>query len=293
VTDSATTLWWRDGVPIPRVLVDATQPLLQRGDGLFETIRAEHGVPWDLDAHLGRLGDGLAFGHFPELNIAAIRRHLLVAAAEAATRWSDCATKLRLVVAPDAQGDRCTSWLSADPISAAVEDLSHAPARLVVSDISHPGLGQLGKSISYAWSATAMRRARGVGFDDALMVRDGFVVETACASLLWSDATGRLYTADAELGGLASTTLRALARAGYPMTEVRWSAERLAKRATRVCLVSALRLVCPVGEISYGGGVASVGEASVGFAGSLREALRSLLSREAARLEGASTGRVS
>jgi branched-subunit amino acid aminotransferase/4-amino-4-deoxychorismate lyase len=124
--------------------------------------------------------------------------------------------RLRLLVSHD--GDRDTQdfggWQALGEWSAyrASSEALQSGIDVVIASFAHPGLGFLGKSTSYHWSQAARREAQARGASEALLVRDGLVVEAATGTLAWCHR-GRWFVHESE-AALASVTLAALRRAG-------------------------------------------------------------------------------
>ena len=109
-----------------------------------------------------------------------------------------------------------------------------------------PSTGRLGKSTSYHWSRYAQREVQGRGAEEALLARDGVLIEAASAALLWREQ-GQWYTTEGQ-GELPSVTLGELRNAG--LSVVAGTLRELdVSRLQALCLVSALRLVVAVREI--------------------------------------------
>lgn len=228
------TRWWRNGDVDAAGTIPLDSSLARYGDGVFETIRVDSGRARWLDAHLDRL-----------LHSAAT--HLLpsVPARQVIARWINEAAAgervgaLRVVLTPGA-GEHSTDVLVG---LAPYEDQPAAPVRLAAVDVPHPDLAELGKHTSWAWSRIALRRARSLGGDDALLLRAGNVVETATASVVWLRGE-RWFACGESDGALASTTLRAL----RSVCDVGASSIDVAglRSCDAVVLLSSLRLATPV-----------------------------------------------
>lgn len=208
------TLWFVDGVPssaVPRLDVDS--PWARWGDGMYDTLRIEHGVAVDMDLHLDRLLRSCATSAMPAPSREWLRAHLLVVC-EHAARWPSARVRTAVGFVTSAT---TTCIVSADPYTPPTPDAYARGISLHISDVPHPGLGQLGKSLSYQYFRIAARQAALAGKDDALLLRDGFIRETTTAAIVWLQGGTWYHVAD-EAGVLPSTTRQGLERRGWAFT---------------------------------------------------------------------------
>jgi branched-subunit amino acid aminotransferase/4-amino-4-deoxychorismate lyase len=123
----------------------------------------------------------------------------------------------------------------------------------VIASFPHPGLGVLGKSASYHWSVAARREALARGAGEALLAREGRVIEGSTGALVWH-RDGRWFSSDSP-AVLPSVTLAALRAAGVAVEPGELPVEALRSDASRpsssgpvqgLVLVSALRLAVAI-----------------------------------------------
>ncbi len=265
-----------------RGLVDPAAPVIaaddagvQRGDGLFETVRVQGARAVLLDAHLERMARGAL-----RTSIAVPDRAEWTAAAAAvisAGGISDGLLKLLCTRGPEGGAPLAFAAVSAVPeatVRGREEGVHAVTLSLGVSSAARAAspwlLGGV-KTTSYAVNMAALREAQARGFDDAIWVDvDGVVLEAPTANVAWV-RDGVVVTPPAEeVGVLRGTTLDALvARAGLDgiAVEVRSAYVDELRDADEVMLTSSVRGVAPV--LSLDG--LPVGEGTVG---SVTDALR-------------------
>ena len=246
MTDSPAAQHWLDGIPLAdgRIALSAESPLLQAGEGWFETLRIEGGRPLQLEAHLDRLLAAVVTAGLAA-SIRASLDHALAPALAAAAGYEH--GRLRITLLPRA--------IFTDPPEVLVSLAPYAPPVLgysrglvvITTRLSHPRLGLLGKSLSYHWSQAARREAQARGADEALFAVDGGWLEASTASLLWPTSGGWRTTSGCA-GTLDSVTLEALRRTGLAIDPCEW-ADRADILQGGLLLVSSLRLVVSVREI--------------------------------------------
>ena len=181
---------------------EATVPLkddgLYRGDGAFEVIRLYAGRPFDLDAHLDRLGRSAA-----AIELDVDRDLFATEIAALLERNGDEDAQLRLLAT---RGGRRIALI--EPLVDWGETVSLATVTYQPSVIL-TGV----KSLSYAANMQATRLAKARGADEALLVRpDGIVLEAPTSTIFWVSA-GTLRTPSLETGILDSITRRVLMEA--------------------------------------------------------------------------------
>jgi len=247
-----------------RGLLDPAAPVLaaddagvQRGDGLFETVRVSAGRAVLLDAHLDRMALGAA-----RVGIAVPDRDAwgtAAAAAIAAAGAGDGLLKLLCTRGPEGGAPVAFAMVSPVPeatvrgrevgVHAVVLSLGASSAARAASPWLLGGV----KTTSYAVHMAALREAQARGFDDAVWVdADGVVLEAPTANVAWV-AGGVVVTPLAEeVGVLRGTTIDALiARAGLAGlagldVEVRAGHVDELREADEVLLTSSVRGVAPV-----------------------------------------------
>jgi branched-chain amino acid aminotransferase len=219
---------WVDGRIVPAS--DATVPLTDdgflRGDAVFEAILVRRGRTHDLEPHLARMRRS---AQALELRLPVLRQVVtdLLAA------WGDRDGALRLIVT---RGGAIRGILAAvswpETISLAVVE---TPWRTAISGV---------KTLSYAANQWALRHAKGLGADDALIVDGGLVHELPTGSVcLIHD--GAVSSPDpTRLPILDSVTVRGVAQ----IVEVERTTPDLdeLRTADEVFVVSATRPVLPV-----------------------------------------------
>lgn len=246
MTVSRAAQYWLNGLPMEdgRLAIEAESPVLLAGAGWFETVRIEGGLPLHYDLHMQRLctaaiGAGLG---------ASLRESLgqaLAPALAAAGVFPHARLRITLMPRPvfaDPPDVLVSLAAFTPPVTAYAEGVSVVTTRVV-----HPGLGRLGKSLSYHWSLAARQEAQARGADEAVFANHEGWLEASTASLLWREAGGWCSTSGCA-GTLASVTIGALRRSGLVI-----KARELAKRQDihqgGLLLVSALRLVVAVRQI--------------------------------------------
>jgi 4-amino-4-deoxychorismate lyase len=204
-----------------RPLVDADDPMVVRGDGVFETLLLTGGRACLLDAHLARLGRSSTISGLPRPDEQRWRAAVDVACAN----WSGTDDAVLRLVSGRSQGFVTVSELPdrvlvsrRDGVSAMTLDrgVSGAPAA--------PWSISGAKSLSYAVNAAALRHAARLGFGDVVLTSvDGFVLEGPRSSVVVADGNGTLVTPPTTMPILPGTTVAAVfstARArGIPCEE--------------------------------------------------------------------------
>ncbi|WP_036435873.1 aminodeoxychorismate lyase [Mycobacterium sp. URHB0044] len=199
-----------DGLVIdPRAAsVCADDPMLLRGDGVFETVLVRDGRPCLLGAHLARLATSAAITGLPAPEPARWRH----AVAAAVGNWAH-------------PGDAVLRLLLGRARTLAFVTVSAVPERAVTArrdgiaavtlergpSASAPWSLAGVKSLSYAANAAALRHAQRIGADDVVFVAaDGTVLEGPRSAVLIATEDGELLTPPASLPILPGTTVGAL-----------------------------------------------------------------------------------
>ena len=259
-----------------------TSGLVTAGEGWFETLRVEDGQPMFLEAHLERLSRAVAAGLGDAQSARALEsaRRCLAAMQPA---FADFAVgRLRLLLALDAAADHWQALGEWGPLVPSPASLASGISAITAS-FPHPGLGRLGKSASYHWSIAARREALARGAGEALLARDGRVLEGSTGALVWLDS-GRWCTEDSD-AVLRSVTLRALRDCGVAIGSGGLQADALSIPTVKgLVLVSALRLAVAIREVD---GRALPATASLAAAAQWREVL---LARHAKDIACAANG---
>jgi 4-amino-4-deoxychorismate lyase len=190
--------------------VYADDPMLLRGDGVFETVLVRDGRPCLLGAHLARLATSAAITGLPAHDQARWR-HAVDAAMAHWAHPGDAV--LRLVLG--------RARTSAFVTVSAVPERSLAARRDGVAAVTldrgvsvsagAPWSLSGAKSLSYANNAAALRHAERLGADDVVFVdADGTVLEGPRSAVLVVTEDDEFLTPPASLPILPGTTVAAL-----------------------------------------------------------------------------------
>ena len=225
------------------------------GDGLFETILADHGELDAFDAHAERMARGCAALGLPATEAERLRAAALaildergLASARAAVRltWT-AGSGGRGLERPDTPQPRLLAQAAPAPSPTGPARLSSvAIRRNTTSPTSRL------KTLAYLDNVLARREAVAAGADEALMLNTGGeLCGGAAANLFWI-AGGRLFTPHLDCGVLdgimRGQVLAAAARLGVEAIEARAGAEVLAS-ADAVFLTNSLIGLRAVGAI--------------------------------------------
>jgi branched-chain amino acid aminotransferase len=218
-----------------QAMIPANDDGLIRGDGAFDAFLVRDGRPFARAAHLDRLERScLALElRCPRADLESEIDLLLERAP---------AGEIALRVVLTRGGHRlCRLESLGDP-----KELIK-PARLLPVAYNPSLLLDGVKSLSYGANMLASRRARGQGYDEALLVRgDGVVLEGPTCSIFWV-RDGLLKTPALEAGILASITRRLIVES-LPVEEGSFALED-AVRADEAFLTSTGRRAQPVATI--------------------------------------------
>ncbi len=198
-------------MPAGEASVSALDRGLLYGDGLFETIRVYNGMPFMLDAHIRRMGDGCAVIEFPPPDPDEIRR-----AARQVLEANDLTgdAYLRVTVTRGPTGRMWTDLGGSQPTLIAVAKPYSPPdhgngLRLTVSqsfrsDERSP-LSRI-KQTGILWKIMPRVQAQRAGFDDALLLNTSAdISEGTSANIFWTK-DGALHTPALECGILPGIT---------------------------------------------------------------------------------------
>ena len=218
-------------MPAGEACVPVTDRGFRFGDGVFETVRIDHGRLYQWELHLSRMHAGLA-----ALRIAPPVVDWRAVAAEMLARNHAENGFLRLAVT---RGSGSRGYLPDDASTLTwlmeymppVEAPEH-PYKLWVSTIQRSSLSALPTNCKLAHgigSTLALLDARDNGCDEALMLSsDSKLCEAASANLFWIKENV-LYTPALSTGCLAGTTRDAVLRlAPIPTQEVVMEVDALA-----------------------------------------------------------------
>lgn len=228
-------LAWVDGRVLPAA--EATVPLLDdgflRGDAVFEAVLVRSGRTFALEPHLRRLRRS---GEAVDLPVPSVRQVVT----DLLAGWGEKDGSLRLVVTRGGNVRGiigATAWPAS--LSLAVVDM---PWRTVLTGV---------KTLSYAANQWAVRRARSLEADDALVVDGDTVLELPTGTLCLVE-DGRISTPDAaRLPILDSVTLRSLSEVVAIEPVVATLDDVLG--ADELFVVSATRPVLPVDGVTVDG----------------------------------------
>lgn len=191
----------------------ADDPIVSRGDGVFETLLVRHGLPCLLTAHLARLTASAGTVGLPAPDVDGFRQAVGVAV----TRWTGGEAVLRLLYGRSRGGSVGFVTVSALPerVRAARRDgvaavtLDRGLPAYDVDDAPW-SLARV-KSLSYGSMAAAQRHAERLGGTDAVLVSsDGFVLEGARSTVVIAPRAGVLQTPPPSSPLLPGTTAEAL-----------------------------------------------------------------------------------
>ncbi len=225
------------GAPVFR----ADDEALLRGAAAFETIRSYAGRPFLLDRHLERFRFSVESLALPPADgveelVGLVLRH---APAEHVLRLYR--TEHTLIATASALPD-------------GLEETRARGIALRSVDLGAPALLAGVKSTSYAAAFAARRAAEAAGADDALLVADRIVLETATANLWWRRGE-RLFTPTAGAGVLPGVT-RSFLLEVEPAEQGMFALEEVAA-ADEAFTTSSIREVMPV--VALDGGLVADG----------------------------------
>lgn len=230
--------------------------VIASGAGWFETLRVESGRPMFESAHLERLEKSIARAYGAERGTAEAEfaghaaRRCIGTMSSAFRQYTS--GRLRLLLSRDENrgSSDAGAWQALGEWSEhrSSETSLTQGIDVVIASFAHPGLGFLGKSASYHWSLAAREEALARGASEALLLRDGQVIEGATGAIAWRES-GRWFVHESP-AALQSVTVQALRRAGVVLESGSLPSEKL-DPACKVpieglILVSALRLAVAI-----------------------------------------------
>jgi 4-amino-4-deoxychorismate lyase len=195
--------------------VHADDPMLLRGDGVFETLLIRGGRPCLLAAHLARLATSAAVTDLAAPEPARWRHAVAVAVA----RWTDDGDAVLRLVLGRGRGTTPTAFVTVSAVPAsAVAARRHGVAAVTLDrGGAAPGGARApwslatAKSLSYAPNTAALRHAERLGAQDVVFVdAHGSVLEGPRSTVLVVDDDGALLTPPTALPILPGTTMRAV-----------------------------------------------------------------------------------
>lgn len=240
-----------------RAMVPVTDRCFRYGDGLFETLRVCHGVPFRWEDHWRRFQAG---ARLLDIRIPGSAEETLRWAVELCGR-NRCQSGVLRYQLSRGSGPRGYSPHGAGRpmlVMSAEEGgpgaLPTVPARLRTSSYRVTGGNFLGghKTANKLLQVLARAEAERQGADEALLLtQDGFVAEAGAANLFWVQ-DGQLVTPPVELGivpGITRKLVMDLAKSeGWPTQEVLVSASLLPE-AEGIFLTQSASGIVPVGEL--------------------------------------------
>jgi 4-amino-4-deoxychorismate lyase len=195
--------------------VHVTDPMLLRGDGVFETLLVRDGRPCLLGAHLARLAASAAITGLTAAEPVRWRH----AVAAALARWTDGGDAVLRLVLGRGHGQAPTAFVTVSAVPASAVTARRHGVAAVTLDRGVPARGDgrppwslaAAKSLSYAPNTAALRHAERLGAQDVVFVdADGAVLEGPRSTVLVAADDGALLTPPAALPILPGTTIRAV-----------------------------------------------------------------------------------
>ncbi len=239
-------------VPPSKAVVSVFDNSLLYAEGLFETLLAVGDRPIFAAEHLARLNKGARLIRLP---LPVTDDRLLKWMAATLRKHSSRVKKLRLTIT----GGESARWTgrAGKPsviLSASPHQIPRKPFRLLVSElkVDQQSVMRNIKTISYAISAAAIRQAKDLGFDDALLLNErDEIAEVTSANIFWV-RSGQVFTPPLSAGCLEGVTrgqvFREAARLGLRLKEKSTSLKEL-WAADEIFISSSLKLVVGVAEI--------------------------------------------
>ncbi|MFT6220504.1 MAG: D-alanine transaminase [Myxococcota bacterium] len=239
----------------------------QFADGIYEVILFKNNKLIDIDGHLNRLFYSLAeFNIKIEQNKEKITQIILKLFSK--NNLNDGSVYLQITRGRASRGQGLPQEHSATIVAtisplkntdlSGLKVITHQDLRWQRCDI---------KSIGLAASSIIRQKAFDNNFDDAILIRDGFITEATFANAFMVDKSGNLVTRDLDnfvLGGITRKRIIALAKENdIIILEKKFTLEDLLA-AKEVFLSSTTLLIRPViqidGKIVYDG---NIGEISI------------------------------
>jgi branched-chain amino acid aminotransferase len=247
---------WVNGraMPVDQPSLSALDRGFTLGDGLFETMRAQEGVVFRLDAHLDRLCAGTGLLGIP---LPVDLRDQVAAAAHGDGEYRNAS--IRLTVSRGAAPPGLAPPASAEPTVTIVAQPVVRPrvpepivAVMASGRRNEHALTAGVKTLAYTESVVALAQARAAGADDAIFLDTAGHVSGATASNLFAVIDDVLVTPPLACGVLPGITRAAvleLARALGITAVQREMAEPELAAASEIFLTSSIREIAPVVRI--------------------------------------------
>jgi len=200
---------------------DATIPALDRGllygDGVFETVRVYSGVPFRLEAHVGRLFDGASMLQIP-VPVSGDELCDVVASLLAVDQLDDAYLRITLTRGcggPPADlrpTEAPTLMVQARPFSGYPADLYARGMSALLSPVRRNETSPLSlvKSLNYLDNVLARADAINAGFDEAILLNTAGLVTEGTASNIFVVLEDRVLTPPSHDGVLAGITRAAV-----------------------------------------------------------------------------------
>jgi branched-chain amino acid aminotransferase len=256
---SLTPLVWVDGElgPAARARVPALDHGLTVGDGVFETCKVVHGVPFALTRHLRRLHRSAAVLGLPDPSDVLVRDAVarVLEAGDAPLR-DTAAARLRITVTAGV-GPLASSPAQGPPrvVVALAEQVPWPPTAAVVTvpwTRNERSATSGAKTTSYAENVVALREAHRQGAHEAILANTAGMLCEGTGSNVLVAMEGGLVTPPLTCGCLAGITRELLLEwahaEGLPLREGEVSMSALAG-AGEVLLTSSTRDVHPVSAL--------------------------------------------
>lgn len=210
---------WLNGkiCPVETAQINPTDRGLLLGDGLFETMRAEHGEVPDLPRHYVRLMSGAAILrlHVP-ISIASLAE--VIAELLNANGLTSAVLRLTLTRGPGGRGllPPSQSQVPTLMLTTALLPPSGPPVRLITSSIRRDERSPLSavKSLNYLPAILARLEAADQNADDAVLLNYAGHVAEASAATLFASCDGVWFTPPVKDGALPGICRAKLLDAG-------------------------------------------------------------------------------
>ncbi|MBN9645028.1 aminodeoxychorismate lyase [Corynebacterium mendelii] len=236
---------------LPHVFFD--DAAVTRGDGIFETLLVDNGVPVNINRHLQRFASSAAQLELSEPDPHIWREASAVALAEWKKQSAASAVMTWTLTRGRASTGRESAWVTVSPIprqtlterQQGVAVITGVRGYETTVDTDVPWAVVSAKQLAYAANMSARRYARAHGADDVIFLSaDGHVLEATTSTVI--AVTGEVITTPAPQPGiLPGTTQQALfahaGKQGYTCRYGRLTVKDL-KKADSVWLVSSVRL---------------------------------------------------
>ncbi len=258
-------VWWNGRVVRPEeACLDPRDRAVLYGVGLFETLRAYEGVPFELAAHLQRLRHGAARLELPlDLPTARARRAVRELLEACDLAGGDAIVRITVTGGLDGGGiDRPPAGPPSVLIYARSVVRRRAPAALRACRAgpeAHRALPGL-KSIGYLPSALARRDAGVRGCDEALVISEANELLEGANSTILIRSRASLVTPPLDgriLPGITRRIVLALARGDSWRVEERripWDELVTAREVISVASVREVAAIVSIDGVTVGGG---------------------------------------